>query len=395
MDTVVNLGNLVRAGYGYGGSKLGLLGANDLPEPVNPQNIPGTSAYTHGLLGVGDTIPEQGAEILGGLLSPGPKIAKAPTKIEITAYHGSPHTFDKFDMSKIGTGEGAQAYGHGLYFAEQPEVAKQYQDALKWRGTDWNDPNIIATQAAEKYGDRKAAADAMRWALEQNSKSPNPMQAASNEVTKKAISILDNGAPLTGKPPSPGNMYKVDIPDEHVAKMLDWDKPLSEQHPQVQGLLSKIGIKNDPELLKEASQQRIDAFDRMIKLERSLGQDDPKYLAAYKDFKLAQQDEDRVKTLMAGTGADIYRSAGKSNESSTANLRSVGIPGIRYLDAGSRGVQVLSHAETVSGEWIAKQIPNGNVLYRGTSEKAAREAGKGSSNFVLFDDKLPKILSRE
>src|SRR3990167_5273654 len=48
----------------------------------------------------------------------------------IRAYHGSPHDFDKFDMSRIGTGEGAQAYGHGLYFAENPRVAKQYRDDL-------------------------------------------------------------------------------------------------------------------------------------------------------------------------------------------------------------------------------------------------------------------------
>ena len=32
----------------------------------------------------------------------------------IRAYHGSPHDFDRFDMSKIGTGEGAQAYGLSL-----------------------------------------------------------------------------------------------------------------------------------------------------------------------------------------------------------------------------------------------------------------------------------------
>ena len=43
----------------------------------------------------------------------------------IKAYHGSPYDFDKFDLSKIGTGEGAQAYGHGLYFAEEPAVAQQ------------------------------------------------------------------------------------------------------------------------------------------------------------------------------------------------------------------------------------------------------------------------------
>jgi len=41
-----------------------------------------------------------------------------------TVWHGSPHLFDKFDISKIGTGEGAQAYGHGLYFAENPNYGK-------------------------------------------------------------------------------------------------------------------------------------------------------------------------------------------------------------------------------------------------------------------------------
>src|SRR5687767_3158774 len=43
-----------------------------------------------------------------------------PFMPNMTVFHGSPHKFDKFDMSKVGTGEGAQAYGHGLYFAENP-----------------------------------------------------------------------------------------------------------------------------------------------------------------------------------------------------------------------------------------------------------------------------------
>lgn len=50
----------------------------------------------------------------------------------IRAYHGSPHRFDRFDLSKIGTGEGAQEYGHGLYFADTEKVAKSYaEDAPK------------------------------------------------------------------------------------------------------------------------------------------------------------------------------------------------------------------------------------------------------------------------
>lgn len=50
-----------------------------------------------------------------------------PAVTGVEVYHGTPHTFTQFDSSKIGTGEGAQAYGHGLYFAENPEVAGAYK----------------------------------------------------------------------------------------------------------------------------------------------------------------------------------------------------------------------------------------------------------------------------
>ena len=49
----------------------------------------------------------------------------------IVAYHGSPHSFDQFDTSKIGTGEGAQAYGHGLYFAEEEGVSAAISRCLQ------------------------------------------------------------------------------------------------------------------------------------------------------------------------------------------------------------------------------------------------------------------------
>jgi hypothetical protein len=44
----------------------------------------------------------------------------------IRAFHGSPHLFNKVDMSKIGSGTGAQAQGHGIYAAENPLVAQSY-----------------------------------------------------------------------------------------------------------------------------------------------------------------------------------------------------------------------------------------------------------------------------
>lgn len=47
-----------------------------------------------------------------------------------TAFHGSPHKFEKFDLGSIGTGQGAQAHGWGLYFAENKEVAEEYRRKL-------------------------------------------------------------------------------------------------------------------------------------------------------------------------------------------------------------------------------------------------------------------------
>ena len=38
--------------------------------------------------------------------------------------HGTPHDFTKFQLEKIGTGEGAQAFGYGLYFTDGSKIAE-------------------------------------------------------------------------------------------------------------------------------------------------------------------------------------------------------------------------------------------------------------------------------
>ena len=54
------------------------------------------------------------------ILGSGTADAKAAATLQgIRAYHSSPHEFDKFDLSKIGTGEGAQVR-HGSYFCREP-----------------------------------------------------------------------------------------------------------------------------------------------------------------------------------------------------------------------------------------------------------------------------------
>ena len=68
-----------------------------------------------------------GGEIVGGLVG-GMAAPSAPRSEIIAAGHASPHEFERFSMDKIGTGEGAQIYGHGLYFAENPRVVDEYYE---------------------------------------------------------------------------------------------------------------------------------------------------------------------------------------------------------------------------------------------------------------------------
>ncbi|RLD66666.1 MAG: hypothetical protein DRI98_13295, partial [Bacteroidetes bacterium] len=102
-----------------------------------------------------------------------------------------------------------------------------------------------------------------------------------------------------------GNLYEVDIPDEQIDQMLDWDKPLDENSMLGRDLLDAIEV-----------DERLDLED----FEDAMGVSD-----AYKD-----QPED---------GQSIYgllsSSLGGDKEASEF-LNSLGIPGIKYLDGTSR-----------------------------------------------------------
>ena len=90
---------------------------------------------------VQSTLGEDAAIELGSMVMMIPAVRRVTKGID--AFHGSPYDFDKFSMDAIGTGEGAQAYGHGLYFADSEDVARAYRDDLTASRSEFVDPTLL------------------------------------------------------------------------------------------------------------------------------------------------------------------------------------------------------------------------------------------------------------
>jgi hypothetical protein len=327
---------------------MGLLGVG-LPMPNNPFGgsqwmrerglMRDPENRTAGLLGesVGGILPIVAAarapQIAAGLLQAGDNL-RAPTPFNAATrgqggaivYHGSPHRFDKFDSSKIGTGEGAQAYGHGLYFAESPGVAKSYRAKL-------NDLPITSVKADlyEIAGDPQwsiKAFDANGKLIPKVKGFLSPAEIEKHYGKEVADLVLGSkyGGHFKNLNIQEGALYKVDLPDEHIARMLDWDKPWSQQPEAVRVAAMDLGLPQS---------------------------------ATGKDVYNALATQARDVAISRGNSAAT--TLGASQAAASNDLIGFGIPGVRYLDGGSR------------------------------------TAGGGTSNYVVFpgNENLLTILGRE
>ena len=286
------------------------------------------------------------------------------TRSLLDVYHGTPHTLPptpknplgEFDASKIGTGEGAQAYGHGIYVAENPLVAKDYQfmeqnwfdtsqATYKGKSIDyWYDKaqkdQDLAFRSKNKSLIQDANAKVAYW--------ENIMTHSHPEKVAKTMTDPDFGWDEAAKYaksiditkfkgiPDAGNLYKVDLPDEKIATMLDWDLPLSKQSPQVQAAVEKLtGLKADTAKMGEYEDALLGALQGG-------------------SMELPKQPLDPI-------GADLYaKFIGGGNEAAARKLQEAGVGGVKYLDQFSR------------------------------------PEGKGTRNFVLFpsEEKSLTILER-
>jgi len=283
---------------------LGLLGVGgDIAQYIDKPETRGWLPYA---LTAAGALPFLGA--MAKMAGPMPR-GLLQSQAGAIAYHGSPHKFDAFDASKIGTGEGAQVYGHGLYMAENPATARTYQyvNEPSYSGTL---PKSYADEALRAAGgDKQAAISSLNDRYKALAGTTKYSEGKERQYIQDALNNFDG---LTQN--KIGNLYKADIPDEWLPKMLDWDKPLSQQSREVQDAVNRVA--RDPRfaLNKVTGDMRAVEFQAILR-----------------------------------------------NPQAVQELSRLGVPGIRYLDQGSRG------------------------------------AGQGTSNYVVFPgmEKQVKILGRE
>ena len=297
----------------------------------------------------------------------GPLARITPQPMRLTTYHGTPHSFDKFDASKIGTGEGAQAYGHGIYVAENPEVARGYANRLganlimvDGKPMDFNNPVHIAASIISDPNNAGLPGERLASAIRYNPKGIVPFGAESK--VEEIAKALESGK-LPKFTNEKGNFYKAELPDKMIPTMLDWDEHLSKQSPEIQRILypyqKKLGTSfgTGEQILKEI------AFDRRMK-----GLDD-------------------------------------SPAAVSKQLQEMGISGVKYLDEGSRrpGVSSMTQSQLDTRiDILKKDIDSGlgnqdrmkQILSALEKERAAHT--NITRNFVVFpgNEHMLKIESR-
>ena len=267
-------------------------------------------------------------------------------KTVIDAWHGSPHSFDKFDISKIGTGEGAQAYGHGLYFADSQDVARGYRDTLTPRDKlEFPDGRKIFLDDYGADFRHKAAADYLGAADGDYAKARQQIKETGGAYKNEYLDVIDEFESQGIKVPQ-GAIYRTEI-DVDPDTLLDWDKPLSEQNESVQSALRAV-VEN------------------------------------------AGGDWEKVRATN-WTGGEFERQwyGEYSRDETASKLLDAGIPGIRYRDGFSRG----DNAAEGTYNYVLFDDKPIKITERGSADPAllgATAAATLAGGFAISDEDMDR-----
>ncbi len=311
------------------------------------------------------------------------------TKPGVIAFHGSAADFDGFKLEKIGTGEGAQAYGYGLYFADSEEIAKFYKESLTEVPADYQidgqSVSAMYNQAInnENYELAEVLEQVQLHDAPKDLKERFTIDGGYSQETQDFVRDLDydnlTGVNADGEEIELGRVYKVGLTPK-PEDLLDYDKPFSEQTPIIQAALKKAGYKTERNMVvKEDGDNRFGVYETNDDGTETL----LKHFTEPMLFKgpLEKQAQDFIveqnAELLNNTGGQILTKLadqlGKTirpvplsadgtmmptEQIASKALFEAGIPGIKYLD------------------------------------NTSRDGAGTSSNYVIFDDSMIKILEK-
>jgi predicted GNAT family acetyltransferase len=288
----------------------------------------------------------------------------------IVAYHGTPHNIEgAFDISKVGTGEGAQAYGHGMYYAENPKVATEYQKRLSGKTTFGESPSDSAyVHAVESFRDANY-----------------PLEQIPAEMKKAYKSITDKDIQLAIQASEKGNLYKVDIPDKDIPKMVIFETPLSDMDEKLAAVIKPLQeqLKNqpNPDLFKNAK-----SVGDVIQYSNAVGL------------------KPHIPLQAAGfTGIRYLDEGSRGKGKGTSNFVVFDPKEVKILEKNSKPVNTLENVVAPLKEkgltldiYESKNNPNKLVLSKIEVPKELRKSGVGSNamqELTGFADKENKTIT--
>lgn len=245
-----------------------------------------------------------------------------------TAYHGSPFKFKKFDMGAIGTGEGAQAHGWGLYFAKNKKIAsnnyrfigKAYDNSVTFGGKPILDLAYNLANIADNTDDHVKAQEYYDKVtiIEDVESSGTTAGITVEKYPEAAVKWFKRE--IKPRVRIKGSLFEVDIPENDV--LLDENKALAKQDKNVKSLLKKFyaGLdKDQAKVLKENLKQSLkkgslseeyeESASRKKEIDLTLSrlrnlepkQGEPKFAAKIREFSISElrdagYDIERLKT---------------------------------------------------------------------------------------------------
>lgn len=263
----------------------------------------------------GEVTPEAVQSLVFGGLGAGASMAPRGALASgaarpIRAYHGSPHDFERFDASKIGTGEGMQSFGHGLYFAENPAVARDYRETLSRSGREWGERAL-----ARENGDVDAAIAAIQAKIDRYRAGGGENYAKSQEDILRALQQYKKAGVFSG-----GHTYEVNLHTD-PSRMINYDAPLAAQPRPVLDVAREL----------KADLPRVYESDIRNELARLAGEtpNKPPIVHNMPAPTNGRELYDNFHRMLGAHGATSEADAARM-------LAERGITGVRYLDGGSR-----------------------------------------------------------